>query len=160
MQTVSRQRVSKRVLASRNTNVIELLLATRSVQSGYKEDNWGHPVSCQCSDGSQPVKRRLRSWCEMAADLGVVSWDLSSAREAEEIWRFSSLVICRLRVEFCTGNCKDRTGALEAEESPLLEVICQGTAGEDTASWKRLSGYCALLWPWPLFQFLDLLHSQ
>jgi hypothetical protein len=76
MQPVSRQRISKHVLVATNTNIIELLFemvfSTCSVQSGYKEDNWGDPVSCQCSDGSQPVQRRLGGWCVMAANLGVV----------------------------------------------------------------------------------------
>jgi hypothetical protein len=48
MQQVSRQRIGKDVLAATNTNIIiELLLetvfSTRSVQSGYKEDNLGDP---------------------------------------------------------------------------------------------------------------------
>jgi hypothetical protein len=32
--------------------------------------------------------------------------------------------------EFCMG-------ARGAEESPLLEAVCQGTDGEDTAGWRR-----------------------
>jgi hypothetical protein len=36
---------------------------------------------------SQPVKRRLGGWCEMAASQGVS---------------------CQLRVGFCTGGCEDR----------------------------------------------------
>jgi hypothetical protein len=52
MELVSRQRIGKHVPAATNTNTtIELLLETafsiRSVQSGYKEDNWDDPVSCQ-----------------------------------------------------------------------------------------------------------------
>jgi hypothetical protein len=27
--------------------LLETVFSTRSVQSGYKEDNWGDPVSCQ-----------------------------------------------------------------------------------------------------------------
>jgi hypothetical protein len=50
MQPVSRQQISKYVPTATNTNTtIELLLETvfsaRSVQNGYKENNWGHPVS-------------------------------------------------------------------------------------------------------------------
>jgi hypothetical protein len=30
----------------------------------------------------------------------------------------------------------------EAEESPLLQPLTRGTAGEDTAGWKRLSVCC------------------
>jgi hypothetical protein len=33
-----------------------------------KEDNWSNPV--QLSVESQPVKRTLGSWCEMATTLG------------------------------------------------------------------------------------------
>jgi hypothetical protein len=52
MQPVSRQRIGKQVPAAKNTNTtIELLLetvySTRSVQSGYKENQWGDPVICQ-----------------------------------------------------------------------------------------------------------------
>jgi hypothetical protein len=52
IQRVSRQRIGKHVPAATNTNTtIELLLetvfSTRSVQSGYEEDNWGDAVSCQ-----------------------------------------------------------------------------------------------------------------
>jgi hypothetical protein len=63
MQPVSRQRIAKHVPAATNTNItIELLLetvfSTRSVQYGYKEDNWGDPVSS--SVGSCQLKVRLR----------------------------------------------------------------------------------------------------
>jgi hypothetical protein len=54
MQPVSRQRIGKHVPAAKNTPIkIELLLETvfytRSVQSCFKEDNWGARaiVSCQ-----------------------------------------------------------------------------------------------------------------
>jgi hypothetical protein len=52
MQPLSRQRIGKYVPAATNTHTtIELLLETVfytwSVQSGYKEDNSGDPVSCQ-----------------------------------------------------------------------------------------------------------------
>jgi hypothetical protein len=50
MQPVSRQRIGKQVPAATSTNrTIELLLdtvfSTESVQTGYKEDNSGDPVS-------------------------------------------------------------------------------------------------------------------
>jgi hypothetical protein len=45
-------------------------------------------------------------------------------------------VSCQLRVEFCTGGCEGRTWVREAEESPLLEAVCQGTTDEDTADWQ------------------------
>jgi hypothetical protein len=52
MQPVYRQQIGKHVPAAKNTHTtIELLLETvfsnRSVQSDYKEDNWGDPVSYQ-----------------------------------------------------------------------------------------------------------------
>jgi hypothetical protein len=64
MQPVSRQRIGKHVPAATNTTttlelMLETMLSTQSVQSGYKEDNLGDPVSCQLSAESQPVKRRL-----------------------------------------------------------------------------------------------------
>jgi hypothetical protein len=50
MQSIFKQWIGKRVPAATNTHArIELLLETvfsaRSVQSDYKEDNWGDPVS-------------------------------------------------------------------------------------------------------------------
>jgi hypothetical protein len=126
MQPVSRQGISKHILAATNTNTtielpFETVFSTRSVQSGYKEDNWSDPVSCQCSEGSQLVKRRLGGWCEMAANLAVVSWELSSAWEAVKIesepinWRISN-VRSRLpgngwwrhsRLKKLSGRCGD-----------------------------------------------------
>jgi hypothetical protein len=69
MQPVSRQWIVRHVPAVTNSQAeIELLLeaviSTSSVQRGYKEDNWGDPVS----------------------------WELSSAREAENSWRYSWVV--------------------------------------------------------------------
>jgi hypothetical protein len=37
----------------------------QSIQSDSKEDVWGDPIE------NQPGKRRLGSWCEMAASLGI-----------------------------------------------------------------------------------------
>jgi hypothetical protein len=50
MQPVYRQQIGKHVPAAMITHItIELLLETvfitRSVQSGYKEDNWGDPIN-------------------------------------------------------------------------------------------------------------------
>jgi hypothetical protein len=55
--------------------LLETVFTIRSVQRGYKEEKIQ-------SVESQPVKRRLGSWCEMAASLGVT----------------------QLRAEFCTGG--------------------------------------------------------
>jgi hypothetical protein len=46
MQPVSRQRISKHVPVATNTHatlefLLETAFSTRSVQMGYKEDNWG-----------------------------------------------------------------------------------------------------------------------
>jgi hypothetical protein len=30
--------------------LLETVFSTRSMQSGYKEDNWGDPVSCQLTE--------------------------------------------------------------------------------------------------------------
>jgi methylglyoxal synthase len=49
MQHLSRQWIGKHVPVATNMHTIELLLktvfSTQSVQRGYKEDNWGKPVS-------------------------------------------------------------------------------------------------------------------
>jgi hypothetical protein len=52
MQPISRQQISKHIPAAMKTHTtIELLLetvfSTQSVQSGYTEDNWVDPFSCQ-----------------------------------------------------------------------------------------------------------------
>jgi hypothetical protein len=59
MQPVSRQRTGKHVPAATSTNrTIDLLLETvfLSVQSSYKEDNWGDPVSCELISAQEAVK--------------------------------------------------------------------------------------------------------
>jgi hypothetical protein len=68
------------VPAAKNTNatidvLLETLSSTRSVQSCYKENNSGDPVSCWLSVDRElvensVVKRRLGGWFEMAASLG------------------------------------------------------------------------------------------
>jgi hypothetical protein len=50
MQTVSRRRIRKHVRTATNTHstielLLETLFSTLSVLRGYKEDNWGNPVS-------------------------------------------------------------------------------------------------------------------
>jgi hypothetical protein len=55
MQTVSRQQVGKHIPVPTNTHtttelLLETVFSTRSVQSGYKEDNWGNLVSCQLTE--------------------------------------------------------------------------------------------------------------
>jgi hypothetical protein len=61
-----RQRIDKHVPAATNTHatiklLLETVFSTRSVQWGCKEDNWSETVN----------------------------WELSSAREAEKIWRYN-----------------------------------------------------------------------
>jgi hypothetical protein len=129
MQPISRQWIGKHIPVTPNTHrTIELLLetvfSTCSVHSGYKEDNWGGPVSFQLSVGSQPVKRGLGGWCEMAASLGVscyltwvLHWRLWWSNLRAWSWRIFS-----------------------------LRSHCQGSAGEDKAGFKKLSGCCGDLW--------------
>jgi hypothetical protein len=49
MQPASRQRVSKHVqcVNAATELLLETVFSTWPVQSGYKEDNWDDPVSCQ-----------------------------------------------------------------------------------------------------------------
>jgi hypothetical protein len=49
---------------------------------------------------------------------------LTSAREAEKKWRYSS-ADSELTESFCTGGCEDITWAREAEEFPLLEAVAR-----------------------------------
>jgi hypothetical protein len=68
MQPFSRQRIGKRVPVATNVHetmglLLETVFSTHSAQKGYKEDNWGDPVS----------------------------WGLSSKREAEKRWRYISV---------------------------------------------------------------------
>jgi hypothetical protein len=86
-RAVSRQRLGKHVPAATDTRAtIEILLermfCTRFVPSSYKNDKFGNQVSsiqefvkksmtAKLSIKSQPVKRRLGGWSEMAVSLGV-----------------------------------------------------------------------------------------
>jgi hypothetical protein len=52
MQPNFRQRIGEHIPVATDTNttidlLLETVISTQSVQSGYKEDNWGDPVSCQ-----------------------------------------------------------------------------------------------------------------
>jgi hypothetical protein len=61
MQPMSRQRIGRQVSAATNTHAIELLLwtvfYTRSVQSGYKEDNWTAVPDFPCGGGVEYLHR-------------------------------------------------------------------------------------------------------
>jgi hypothetical protein len=82
--------------------MLETVFSTQSMRIGYKDDNWGIPVS----------------------------WELSSAREAEKRWCYSSVVV------YLPDNNYMST---EAEESPLLRAVTKQRlvmtvqAGEDLA---------------------------
>jgi hypothetical protein len=59
--------------------LLETVFSTRSVQRGYKEDNWGEPVSEELSSARQAEKR----WrCSSLAAYSPDSNDVST--EAEE----------------------------------------------------------------------------
>jgi hypothetical protein len=64
MQPVSRKRFGKHVRAAKNTHTtIELLLeavfSARSVQSGYKEDNWSDTVRVEAGSNTSTVTLRV-----------------------------------------------------------------------------------------------------
>jgi hypothetical protein len=106
MQPVSRHRIDKQVPGATNTHTIELLLqtlfSTPSVQSGYKEDNWGdRVVSCQ-------------------------------------------------QQELCTGSCKDRICAREAEESTLLEAVARERVLKTQQAKKGLADAVVICKVWRL----------
>jgi hypothetical protein len=88
--------------------LLETVFPTRSVERGYKEDNWGDPVS--------------RS----------VDGELSSAREAEKRWRYNSVDSSVLGYSPVSNDV-----STEAEESPLLRAVTKQRpvktlqAGED-----------------------------
>jgi hypothetical protein len=88
---VSRKWIDKHVPTAMNMHAtielpLETMFSARSVRRGYKEDNWDNPVS----------------------------WELSSAREAEKRWHYSSVV----------GYSLDSSDlSTDAEESPLLRVV-------------------------------------
>jgi hypothetical protein len=65
MQPVSRQLIGKDVPAATNTNttihfLLETVFSTLSVQSGYKEDNWGDLVQTRVEEGSNISTVTLR----------------------------------------------------------------------------------------------------
>jgi hypothetical protein len=47
--------------------------------------------------------------------------------------------------QFCMGVCEEGLSAWSVRIS-TARSRCQGTAGEDTAGWKKLSGCCGNLW--------------
>jgi hypothetical protein len=52
MQPDSRQWIGEHIPVAMDTNttidlLLEMVISTQSVQSGYKEDSWGDPFSCQ-----------------------------------------------------------------------------------------------------------------
>jgi hypothetical protein len=81
MQPVSRQRIGKDVPAATNTHATIVTVENRVTYSvrakGYKEDNWGQ-------DG---VAVDRQSDSDSDSDSDPVTWELSSAREADKWWR-------------------------------------------------------------------------
>jgi hypothetical protein len=81
MQSVSKHRIGKKVVAATNTNAtMELLLekvfSTRSVQRGHKENNWGRPSYLRVE--SWVLQERLRKDGAIV-QLTVQLWDICRA---------------------------------------------------------------------------------
>jgi hypothetical protein len=62
----------------------------------------------------------------------------------------TSLGVRQLRVEFCTGGCEEKTRVLEAEESPLLEVVARERLMKAQQSGNGLSGVGVICDLWRL----------
>jgi hypothetical protein len=101
MQTVSRKPISKQVPMATNTNtatewLLEMVLSTQSVKSGYKEENWGDPVSCQLTVESWVLHRR--QWWQ---NLSAWSWRISTVKshcqgtvdEVTAVWKKAEQVL-------------------------------------------------------------------
>jgi hypothetical protein len=84
MQPVSRQRIGKHSSITREL-LLETVFCTRSVQSGYKEENWGNHFSWALQGrlrrdgaiiswrvGSMAVKRRIFMCCSYS-ETGIIS---------------------------------------------------------------------------------------
>jgi hypothetical protein len=87
--TVSRQRIGKHVPAATNTHttivlLLETVFYTRSVQSGYKEENWGDPVSCYLLVDTERVEspdvKRIFYVCYRYSDTVMITVLKSVAR--------------------------------------------------------------------------------
>jgi hypothetical protein len=117
MHPVSMQRIGKYVPAAMNKHTIELLLetvfSTRSVLSGYKEDNWGDPVIyTPCGGGVEYLhrdpasRRRRRKGKSRIWDSKIWPWVLrDSDPKMTALARTSS-------------NCKRQTHPLVREGAP------------------------------------------
>jgi hypothetical protein len=55
-----------------------------------------------------------------------------------------------LIVEFSTGGCEDRTWALEAEESSLLETVARERLMKKKKAGKGLAGFVLIYKVWRL----------
>jgi hypothetical protein len=91
MQPISRQRIGKHVAATITHATIELLLETvfsvQSVQRGYKEDNWGDPVSWELSSAREVEKRWLSGLDESSVvGYSTDSDDVSTEAEESHCW--------------------------------------------------------------------------
>jgi hypothetical protein len=102
-------------IISRVSHILELELSTVQL-SEVMWSSWLVSERVQLSVGSQPVKRRLGRWCEMATSLGLPSWVVS--------WQ-----------EFCMGSCDKRTWVWEAEESSLVEAVARKQLVETVIDW-------------------------
>jgi hypothetical protein len=90
---VSRQQLGKHVPAVTNTQttivlLLETVFSTRSEQTGYKEDSWGDPVSCELSCTREAEKR----WCYSSVDNSVLGYssdsnDVSTEAEKSPLFR-------------------------------------------------------------------------
>jgi hypothetical protein len=57
--------------------LLEKMFSIRSVRSVYKEDIWGD-IRCWLSVECPAVKRRLGTWCDMVASLGLSQLSVES----------------------------------------------------------------------------------
>jgi hypothetical protein len=92
-----------------------------SVQSCYKEENWGNPF------------------------IWGLSVQLSSARESEKRWRYIWVDSWQ---EISTGGCDKRTWGWESEEFPLLEAVARERLIKTQQAGKSLAGAVVICKVW------------
>jgi hypothetical protein len=117
---------------------VQPFICNRRINNGVMQ-----PISRQRIGKHVPTATNTNTTIALLLET-VFSTPSVQSRYKEDNW--SDPVSCQLRVEFCKGDCEDRTWAREAEESPLLEAVAKERLMKTQQAGKRLSGCCGDLW--------------
>jgi hypothetical protein len=100
MQSVSKQRISKYAFITREL-LLETVFSLRSVQSGYKEENWGSQFSWGLAVQLRPAREAERRWRSSSVDSWKSGCEDKSCKSVAVTRRFcvgcsySDTVVCK-----------------------------------------------------------------